>query len=116
MEKKQQTTYISLGIFFLILVGLGTMNKNQELMVVTNTNLPESYVATQPLLPALTGDSILTVAQLPALEALPSINGITVTTADDLPALVTYELSELSGDPVLSADDLPHLTLPSLEG
>jgi len=92
MTKKDRDTYIAVTAFFGILVFLGTSEKS-TLDNVTYESVAEQFVPV-PSLPALAGDPVLTVAQLPALEALPSINGIAVTTADDL----------------------PHLTLPPLEG
>jgi hypothetical protein len=63
MTKKNQLTYVSLLVFFLILVALGTMNKTQEPIVY-------DIVAD---LPVMDGTPSLTLLQLPMLENLPEI-------------------------------------------
>ena len=92
MTKKDRDTYIALGVFFGILVFIGTSEK-ETLDTITYESVVKEF-APVPSLPALAGDPVLTVAQLPALTTLPELTGI-VTPA---------------------ADDLPHLTLPPLEG
>jgi hypothetical protein len=92
MTKKEKHTYISIGVFFVILVFIGTSEK-AAIDNVTYESVAKEFVA-PPSLPALTGDPVLTLAELPELESLPEITGIVSPTADDL----------------------PHLTLPPLEG
>ena len=111
MTKKDRTTYGALLGVLVILVVIGTLSKSTVATISYNDNTYE--------LPALTGDPVLTAAELPELIAipeLPEILGVALTTVDDLPELFIAELPELLGNPVLTAGDLPHLTLPPLEG
>ena len=68
MTKKDRDTYISLGVFFVILVFIGTSEKQTlDLDTVTYDSVVKEF-APVPSLPALAGDPVLTVAQLPALQ------------------------------------------------
>ena len=87
MTKKNQLTYVSLLVFLLILIGLGTINKTQESIVY---DVVENTVII-PDLPAMDGTPSLTLLQLPMLENLPEIAPVDIA-------------------------ELPHLTLPPLEG
>ena len=94
MTKQNKQTYIAVGVFFLILVFIGTSDK----ATIDNNNIGEHVVIGEqfiiPELPVLAGDPVLTAANLPALVALPELTGIVSPTEDSL----------------------PHLTLPPLEG
>ena len=87
MTKKNQLTYVSLLVFFLILVALGTLNKTRESIVY---DVAENTVII-PSLQAMDGTPSLTLLMLPMLEKLPEIAPVDIA-------------------------ELPHLTLPPLEG
>ena len=86
MTKKNQLTYVSLLVFFFILVGLGTMNKTQEPIVY---NIVEDTIII-PNLPDMDGTPTMALNQLPMLIELPKIAAVEDT-------------------------ELPHLTLPPLQ-
>ena len=81
MTKKNQLTYVSLLVFFLILVALGTMNKTQEPIVY-------DIIAD---LPAMDGTPSLTLLQLPMLENLPKIAPVDIA---ELPHLTLPPLQD----------------------
>tara|TARA_R110002126_G_scaffold104432_1_gene237977 strand:- start:253 stop:522 length:270 start_codon:yes stop_codon:yes gene_type:complete len=87
MTKKNQLTYVSLLVFFLILVGLGTLNKTQEPIVYYD--IVDSTIII-PDLPAMDGTPTMALNQLPMLIELPKIAAVEDT-------------------------ELPHLTLPPLQ-
>ncbi len=86
MTKKNQLTYVSLLVFFLILVALGTLNKTRESIVY---DVAENTVII-PSLQAMDGTPSLTLLMLPMLEKLPEIAPVDIA-------------------------ELPHLTLPPLQ-
>lgn len=90
MTKENQLTYVSLLVFFLILVGLGTMNKTQEPIVY---NIVEDTIII-PDLPAMDGTPTMALNQLPMLIELPVITGITSPTEDNLPHLTLPPLQD----------------------
>jgi|TARA_R100000541_G_scaffold905_2_gene4722 hypothetical protein len=90
MTKKNQLTYVSLLVFFLILVGLGTMNKTQEPIVY---NIVEDTIII-PDLPSMDGTPTMALNQLPMLIELPVITGIASPTEDKLPHLTLPPLQD----------------------
>jgi hypothetical protein len=90
MTKENQLTYVSLLVFFLILVGLGTMNKTQEPIVY---NIVEDTIII-PELPSMDGTPTMALNQLPMLIELPVITGIASPTEDKLPHLTLPPLQD----------------------
>tara|TARA_R100000935_G_scaffold58634_2_gene96675 strand:- start:483 stop:770 length:288 start_codon:yes stop_codon:yes gene_type:complete len=93
MTKKNQLTYVSLLVFFLILVALGTLNKTRESIVydvAENTVIIPSGLIEFGALQAMDGTPSLTLLMLPMLEKLPEIAPVDIA-------------------------ELPHLTLPPLQ-
>jgi len=99
MTNQFRHTVIALSSFFLLLVILGTLNKDQDevLRTISLTN---------------DGETIIISEKFPeVIPDLPVINGTTVTW-NEIPPLV--ELPKLAGIES-PTDELPHLTLPPLQ-
>jgi hypothetical protein len=92
MTNQFRHTVIALSSFFLLLVVLGTLNKDQASIQETIVKYTVEDINIEPL-PQFDGTPTLAWSELPMLVELPLTNGI------DSPA----------------EGDLPHLTLPPLQ-